>query len=347
MELHQNSQADGPISFVMDYLVREKIPVSYTEKFIFGFKDIIAPYLQKEFSERYYAYFTAQKLIDEALRRIWAKAMDRYYHFTIGAIGESAKQYRTLLENLPQKIFLKDRNFVYISCNENYAKDLKIRPEQIKGRTDYEFYPKNLAEKYRDDDRKVMKAGKIKDIEEEYIRDGKKMFVHTVKTPVKDSNGSVVGILGIFWDITETKRIENALRENEKKFRSIFENAGDGILVADLEKKKFLMANRKICKMLGYSREELLKLDVSRIHPKKDLPTVIRAFKLQAQKKITVTRGLPVLRKNRTVFYADVSSGPFVLKGKRYLMGFFRDATERLDTEKNLERMARKLAEKS
>jgi PAS domain S-box-containing protein len=130
---------------------------------------------------------------------------------------EAEEKYRILLENLPQKIFFKDRNSVYISCNENYAGDLKIKPDKIKGKTDYDFYPKKLAEKYRADDRRIMKAGKARDIEEGYIQDGKKVFVHTVKVPVKDEKGNVMGILGIFWDITEKKRAEEALRENERK----------------------------------------------------------------------------------------------------------------------------------
>ena len=62
-------------------------------------------------------------------------------------LRESEAKYRTLLESLPQKIFLKDRNSVYISCSKNYAKDLKIKPEEIAGKTDYDFHPRELAEK--------------------------------------------------------------------------------------------------------------------------------------------------------------------------------------------------------
>ncbi len=129
------------------------------------------------------------------------------------ALKMSESKYRLLLENLPQKIFLKDKNSVYISCNENYAKDLKIKPEEIAGKTDFEFYPKKLAEKYRADDKRLMKADKTEDIEEEYIQNGKKVFVHTVKTPIKDEKGNVIGILGIFWDISEQKRAEKEVKK--------------------------------------------------------------------------------------------------------------------------------------
>jgi PAS domain S-box-containing protein len=120
-------------------------------------------------------------------------------------------KHRTLLENLPQKIFRKDRNSVYISCNENYAHDLKIKPEEIAGRTDLEFYPKELVEKYRADDKRIIESGKTEDIEEKYIQDGEERFVHTTKTPFKDEQGNVVGILGIFWDVTEHKQAEEKL----------------------------------------------------------------------------------------------------------------------------------------
>jgi len=125
----------------------------------------------------------------------------------------SENKYKTLLENLPQKIFYKDKNFAYVSCNENYARDLEIKPEEIAGKTDYDFYPKDLAEKYRADDKRIMESGKSEDIEEKYIKDGQETVVYTVKTPVGDEQGSIIGILGIFWDIMERKRAE----EKEKK----------------------------------------------------------------------------------------------------------------------------------
>jgi two-component system sensor histidine kinase/response regulator len=131
------------------------------------------------------------------------------------ALRESEGKYKTLVENIPQKIFIKNKNSVYISCNENYAKDLRIKPDEIAGKTDYDFYPKDLAEKYKGDDKRIMEAGTAEDIEERYIQNGQEVCVHTVKTPVKDENGNVIGILGIFWDITESKRAEELLRTSE------------------------------------------------------------------------------------------------------------------------------------
>lgn len=113
------------------------------------------------------------------------------------------RKYRMLLENLPQRIFYKDKDSVYVSCNKNFAHDMHIKPDEVAGKTDYDFYPEKLAEKYRADDKKIMQSGQMEDIEEKYIKDGQEFIIHTVKTPIRDENGDVVGILGIFGDITE------------------------------------------------------------------------------------------------------------------------------------------------
>jgi len=124
----------------------------------------------------------------------------------------SENKYRTLLNNIPQKIFYKDINSMYMLCNESYAKDLKIEPSEIIGKTDCDFYPKELAEKYINDDKEIMDSGKISEIEEIYVADGKEMTVNTLKAPLLDNIGKTIGIFGIFWDITDRKNTEEALQ---------------------------------------------------------------------------------------------------------------------------------------
>ncbi len=128
------------------------------------------------------------------------------------ALRESETKYRTLVENLPQKVFLKDENSIYVSCNKHYAQDLKIQPDEITGKTDYDFYPGELAEKYRADDKRIMETGETEDIEEKYVLNGQEFWVNTVKVPVRNERSNIVGVLGIFRDITKYKWAEKALK---------------------------------------------------------------------------------------------------------------------------------------
>jgi len=93
--------------------------------------------------------------------------------------------------------------------------------------------------------------------------------------------------------------------------------------------------------MLGYTQKEIKELEVKDIHPEKALPYVTEQFKKQAKKEIRIAKDIPVKRKDGSVFYADVASSPIVLGDKEYLMGVFRDITERKTSEEekiNLER---------
>jgi len=131
------------------------------------------------------------------------------------ALIENEAKCRALIENIPQKIFFKDNNSVYISCNSNFAEDLQIKPAEFSGHTDHDFYPRDLAEKYRADDKRVIESGNTERIEERYIEQGQERIVETFKAPFIDDSGKIVGVLGIFHDITEQREMEREAREHE------------------------------------------------------------------------------------------------------------------------------------
>jgi PAS domain S-box-containing protein/putative nucleotidyltransferase with HDIG domain len=151
--------------------------------------------------------------------------------------------------------------------------------------------------------------------------------------------------LNIARDISARREAEATLRESESKFRTIFDGSYDGILLADAETRRFHLGNRRIHEMLGYTANELIGMSVDDIHPADALPHVIEEFSRQLRGELGVAAELPVRRKDGSVFYADVNSAPMTLDGKHYLLGVFRDTTERKRTAEALRHSEASLAE--
>ncbi len=135
------------------------------------------------------------------------------------------------------------------------------------------------------------------------------------------------------------RRSEEALRDSEKRYRALFQGAAEGILVADVETKQFKYANPAICKLLGYSEEELKGMGVTDIHPQEDLDHVISQFEAQARGEKALAPGLPCLRKDGTTIYADINSAKVVIDGTECSVGFFADVTERKQAEERVQHL--------
>jgi PAS domain S-box-containing protein len=150
---------------------------------------------------------------------------------------------------------------------------------------------------------------------------------------IKDDAGTMLGLVGVHTDITERKTIEQTLRASEEKFRTVLDNANDGILVVDIENKKFVLANKAMCGMLGYTLEEICELGVEAVHPQESLPQVVRTLGSLARKEIAQTQDVPMKRKDGSVFLANINASPLTMEGRSCLIGVFRDITERKRAE--------------
>ncbi|MDD3906351.1 MAG: PAS domain S-box protein [Candidatus Omnitrophica bacterium] len=181
--------------------------------------------------------------------------------------------------------------------------------------------------------------------------DGSIHYIDFSLKPVMGEDGKVIFIIPEGRDITDRKRSEEELakyhahledvvrertaelKESEERFRAFFNEAADGMILADAASKKFFMCNKAICRMLGYTVKEMCKLSVLDIHPREELPHAIEVFEGQARGDFKLASDMMVRRKNGTIFYADISTSVIFLKGKKYLMGSFRDISERKAAE--------------
>jgi len=141
-------------------------------------------------------------------------------------LSQSERRYQALIENLPMGIFYKDLSAAYMTCNSKFALDLHLTQEEIIGKTDHDLFPPDIAERYQAEDCRILEEGKTLEIEESDWRnpDPSDGVMWTVKTPVRNDLNVVIGILGIYWDITERKRAERQqkrLSEMQKRMTTL------------------------------------------------------------------------------------------------------------------------------
>lgn len=182
-------------------------------------------------------------------------------------LRDSRAIYESLIEGLPQHIFRKDRQSRLVYANGLYCADLNRTLPELMGKTDFDFFPRELAQKYIDDDRRVMESQQNLDTIEEHRRpDGSKMFVHVVKAPVRNAEGEIIGVQGIFWDVTEEVFAQEAVARSEKRYRQLTEATMDGIVVID-HHGHIVLFNPAAERMFGYRHEDVLGRPASMLVP--------------------------------------------------------------------------------
>ena len=124
--------------------------------------------------------------------------------------------FRALIENLEEFVFVKDGQLRYVAVNPRYCQALGRTNAEITGKTDSDLYPPHVAAKHQAEDRLVLRDGRRFECEEQNLITGQPRTVRTVKTPIKDRKGHIVGVLGIASDVTEQRQLETKLRQVQK-----------------------------------------------------------------------------------------------------------------------------------
>ena len=249
-------------------------------------------------------------------------------------IGESEARYRSYVDNAPFGVFIADETGRYVEVNPEACRITGYSEEELLARTIPDLLPEHGLEAGLASFVEVQQTGRT-----------------TVELPFRPKSGServwVVNavkisersILGFTQDITVKREMEAKLADSEARYRNIFEKSTDGILLADAETRTFIEANDVICSLLGYERDELLGRSVMDIHPPEKLAMVQEEFGRQLRGETQVSTELPVLRKDGTVFPADINSSPVTIANRPVLVGHFRDVSERVRTDVEKKRM--------
>ncbi|WYL98481.1 MAG: PAS domain S-box protein [Gloeotrichia echinulata CP02] len=174
------------------------------------------------------------------------KEINRLLVFEIGdrqlaqeQLYQSQQMLQLIMDNIPQSIFWKDRNSVYLGCNRNFARDAGWEnPEDIVGKTDYDFgLTKEQSDVYRQYDVRVMQTNtpRYHIIETKRLADGKQIWLDVNKIPLHDDQDQVVGVLGTYEDITERKLALKELEKSEERFRFLAESIPQQVWISSAD----------------------------------------------------------------------------------------------------------------
>ncbi|MGA2227031.1 MAG: PAS domain S-box protein, partial [Syntrophobacteraceae bacterium] len=169
------------------------------------------------------------------------------------------ESYQTaILENQPGLVWLKDKESRFLAVNHAFARSCGMeRPEEVLGKTDQDIWPRELAEKYRNDDKAVLTKGAPIALEETICDQGEIKWFETFKTPVLNEDGQILGTSGYARDITERKNAEKALHESELRLRTILQTVNEGFWLID-NNTVTMDLNPRMCAIMDRNREGVL-----------------------------------------------------------------------------------------
>ncbi|WP_082540572.1 EAL domain-containing protein [Pseudolabrys sp. Root1462] len=271
-----------------------------------------------------------------------ALLIDTFRMIRVSALSESRQLLDVIVNTVGATIFWKDRNSVYLGCNTAFAQDAGFsRPEEIIGKNDYQMVWREQADLYRADDRQVIESGHSKLLIEEpqTTPDGRHITLLTNKAPLLGSDGQVIGIVGTYMDISARKRLEEAIRESEKRYRDLVESTTDYVWEIN-EKRLYTYVSPSVTKLLGYTSEELVGKPMFMIlHADEAERFEERIAPIVANRQAYAMLEVTFVGKDGRDAFVETSAAPVFDQHGKYCgyRGIARDITERKRSERALE----------
>lgn len=173
-------------------------------------------------------------------------------------LKKERSRLRILLQTIPALVWMKDPDGLYLNCNSRFERFFGASEAEILGKSDYDFVDTELADFFRANDLKAIAADKPSVNEEwvTYADDGHRELLETTKTPVRDTDGNLIGVLGIARDITEQRRIGDELKNERMRFRNLVDSVDSIVWEMDAEAMIFTYVSQQAVRLLGYPVEE-------------------------------------------------------------------------------------------
>ena len=262
---------------------------------------------------------------------------------------ESLNQTRlfldSIIEHSPNSMWISDESGTLIRLNQACRDNLHLKDHEVIGK--YNLFNDNILEEQgfmpmvKDVFQKGLTAhftirydtSSVKTLQLEQTT---KVFLDVHISPIVNSQGKVTNAIVQHNDITELKMVEQALAESEEKYRVLLNGTSYGILAIDIETHRFLFSNPAICNLFGYTDEEFYQLSIENLVPQESLGLVMSEFEEQMRGEKHISYAQTCLRKDGTVFYADIAGAPIVLNGRDCSVGFFIDVTSRQQAQEAL-----------
>lgn len=192
------------------------------------------------------------------------------------ALQKSQALYQSLVDSLPINVYRIDLEGRVTFANRSMLENVGLPLEALLGKTAYDFYSPDLAEKYRRDDAAVIKNGEVMRFTEVNVtpQSGERRYVEIIKLPIYDSQGQIEGLQGAFWDITERMEMEAALRESEARYRRVVEDT-PLLMCSFRHEGEITFANQAYCSYFSRTSEELVGTNFLDFIPESDRDQVI------------------------------------------------------------------------